>query len=535
MFKTLLKINFAAYGKMFAGKKSAKPSKSKMLLYAVLFAYVFGMFVWTYYQLFEAFAPILHEMGYGWLYFVYVEIMAFALMCIFSIFASKTQLYEARDNDLLLSLPIKPSMILLSRMTTLLIINLLFGLLVMIPSGLAWYGQVAFSPIALASFVLIGLCLSLFALAVSSLFGWLLAAVSAKVRKKSLFETALSIIFLAAYFVFFARLNSILNNLIANAADIAESMSSFALLYWIGNACSNGDVLDLLLTVLCTLLPFAAVYALLSASFIKTATAKRGTAKVKYVDKGLKTSSVDAALRKKEWSMFLSNSSYIVNCGLGALFILAAAVALLVYREEISVLSGMLRNADPIYGELMLPICMLVIGCFGSISVPTIASISLEGRSIWVLQTVPVKPQSIFKAKLSVSLWLYMPPVVLCVIALLLCLKAELWLTVLSAVFPLLMITLYCVMGLVLNLRHHNFNWQNPAEPIKRDAAVLIGMLIDFGTVIALAGGGWLLLYYAKLDAAAILAIFNALLVILIAALWHYLMGKASNRFSTLN
>ncbi len=529
MLKSLLKINFAAYGKMFADKKSKKPSKGKILLYAILFAYVFGIFVWTYYQLFEAFAPLLHEMGYGWLYFVYVDIMAFALMCIFSVFASKTTLYEAKDNDLLLSLPIKPSVILLSRMITLLIINLFFGMLVMIPAGLAWYKQIAFSPMALVGFILIALCLSLFALAISSLFGWLLAAVSAKVRRKSLFETVLSVIFLGAYFVFFAKLNGILNNLIKNAADIADSMSSFALLKWIGDASTDGAVLPLLLSVLCLVLPFAAVYAILSASFIKTATAKRGAAKVKYVDRGQKVSSPMNALRKKEWSLFLSNSVYIINCGLGALFILAAGIALLIYREDILVLTTMLLHADPVYGELMLPICMLVLGLLGSVSVPSIAAISLEGRSIWVIQTVPVKPQCVLRAKLEVSLWLYMLPLALCVVAVLLCFESEPLLMLLSALFPLLMQLLFCVMGLVLNLRHHNLNWQNPAEPIKRDAAVIIGMLCNFATVIAFGGGGWLLFYYADFGAIAIATIFDAVLVIAIALLYRYLMhGGAS-------
>lgn len=534
MLKSLLKINFAAYGKMFIGKNGKKISKAKIGLYALLFVYVFDVFIWTYYQLFDAFAPLLNVMGYGWLYFVYIFIMAFALMCIFSIFASKTQLFDAKDNDLLLSLPIKPSKILAARMMTLLIINLLFGLLVMVPAGLAWYGQIVFPPMALVSFILIGLCLSLFALAISSLFGWLLALASSKMRKKTLFETLLSIAFLAAYFVFFAKLNGILTDLIENADSIAESMSSVAILKWIGFACYGGDVLSLLMAILCLLLPFAAVYAILSASFIKTATAKRGAAKVKYVDKGQKVSSPMSALRKKEWRLFLSNSTYIINCGLGALFILAAGIALLIYHEDISILTAMLRHADPIYGELMLPICMIVVGLLSSVSVPSIAAVSLEGRSIWVVQTAPVKPQSVLRAKLEVSLWLYMPPLVLCVFGVLLCFEAGLWLTVLSVIFPLLLVPMYCLMGLAINLRHYNLNWQNPAEPVKRDASVIIGMLINFGTLIAFAGGGWLLLHNVGLDAVGIVAIFDAVLVIAIALLWRYIMGKGAKRFSQI-
>ena len=49
-------------------------------------------------------------------------------------FTAKAQLFEARDNELLLSMPIKPSAILASRMVSLLLLNLGFELLVAIPA-----------------------------------------------------------------------------------------------------------------------------------------------------------------------------------------------------------------------------------------------------------------------------------------------------------------------------------------------------------------------------------------------------------------
>lgn len=533
MLKSLLKIYFASYGKLFRGKTKAK-SAGKALLYALLLIYAFGIFIFTYYQIFKSFAPVLYGMGHGWLYFVYTDIMAFGLMCIFSVFASKTTLYEAKDNDLLLSMPIKPGTILLSRMVSLEIVNLVFGLIVMIPAAVAWYGQMPFTALSITGFVVTGLLLSLLALALSSIFGWLLAAASSKMRKKVLFETVLSVIFLVAYFAFFAQLNGIIQDLVNNADAISERLDSVFLFRWIGDACADGSVSSMLLAALCELLPFAVVYAILSATFIKTATAKKGAAKVKYVDRGQKVSSPMAALRKKEWRLFLSNSTYIINCGLGAIFILAAGVALLIYREDVSYFVEVLCVMAPEIGDYLLPLCMLIIGLLGSVSVPSIAAVSMEGRSLWLLQTVPVRPQIILRAKLGVSLWLYMPPVLLCVAALLLTVKAELVLTVLSALFPVLLVTLICVLGLVVNLRHPNLSWENPAQTIKRDPAVLIAMLLDFGIVAALGVGGWLLMDNG-MSARNIMIIFDAALVIADLVLLRYLNGAGAKRFASLS
>ena len=241
-----------------------------------------------------------------------------------------------------------------------------------------------------------------------------------------------------------------------------------------------------------------------------------------------------AALRKKEWRLFLSNSTYIINSGLGAIFILAAGVALLIYREDVSYFVEVLCVMAPEIGDYVLPLCMLIIGLLGSVSVPSIAAVSMEGHSLWLLQTVPVRPQSILRAKLGVSLWLYMPPVLLCVAALLLTVKAELVLTVLSALFPVLLVTLICVLGLVVNLRHPNLSWENPAQTIKRDPAVLIAMLLDFGIVAALGVGGWLLMDNG-MSARNIMIIFDAALVIADLVLLRYLNGAGAKRFASLS
>ena len=60
-------------------------------------------------------------------------------------------------------------------------------------------------------------------------------------RKKVLFETVLSVIFLVAYFAFFAQLNGIIQDLVNNADAISERLDSVFLFRWIGDACADGS------------------------------------------------------------------------------------------------------------------------------------------------------------------------------------------------------------------------------------------------------------------------------------------------------
>ena len=131
-------------------------------------------------------------MGVDWLFFSFAAVMCFGLMFIGSVFAAKAQLYEARDNDLLLSLPIKPSHILLSRLFMLLAINLILNVLVAIPALLVAVRDGLLAGWGYGAFALVFLLLPLLTLAVGALFAWVLSLITTRVQRKSLVTTVLS-------------------------------------------------------------------------------------------------------------------------------------------------------------------------------------------------------------------------------------------------------------------------------------------------------------------------------------------------------
>ena len=72
-----------------------------------------------------------------------------------TVFTAKAQLFEAKDNELLLSLPVRPRDILASRMVSLLLWNLLFGVLVAVPALLAWTQAARLPALGFVSFILL--------------------------------------------------------------------------------------------------------------------------------------------------------------------------------------------------------------------------------------------------------------------------------------------------------------------------------------------------------------------------------------------
>ena len=478
MLKTLLRVRMAALLAAFTGqsRKRKSQTKGKAAGYAILMLYCFCAFVFLFYTSFSQLAAAFFPAGLGWLYFAMFAIMAFALMFIGSVFTAKSQLFEAKDNELLLSMPVPPGMILLSRMAALLAMNFVLELVVALPVFVSWlqYGET--SGTGITAFVVIVLALPLFSLAVSCLFAWLVSLVTSHMRNTTAVTMVISVVFMLAYFLFCFRMNSYVTQLAANGAAIAGALGSAAPLVWLGRAAADGSLADLGLTLLWTVLPFVLAYVLLNRSFIRIVTTRRGQVKVRYEKKAMRASSQDAALYRRELARLTSSSGYMLNAGLGLVFELVLAVLAVVKRRE---LLGALTAIPELYAAaapILLLACMMVSGMVFF----TASSVSLEGKSYWIVRSMPVETKKVLQAKLSLSNSLAIAPALLMTLAAALALRLPAAETALLLACQLLFVLLTANVGLMEDLRHCNLDWINETQAAKQGAgaAVAAGVVV---------------------------------------------------------
>lgn len=481
MLKTLLRIQLLSFKTQLAmGKRGKAPSTTRLLGMAVLLIYAFGTFGFLFFENFSMLAGPFHEAGADWLYFSMALIMCFGLMFVGSIFTAKAQLYEARDNDLLLSLPVPPRDILLSRLVLLWLLTMFFGLLVSVPVLLAWQAEVGFAGAQLAVFLLLFvLLLPLFSLTMSALFGWLVHLATARVGKKSLVTVVLSLAFLGAYMYVVTQMNVLVQKLAQSADAAARKLGAIAPLYAAG-VCVAGARIDLLLLLAAVVLAlFAVMIFLLSRTFIKTATDRRSGAKKKYVERSTAALTPQRALLQREWRRFLASPAYILNCGFGSLLLLIGAVVLVVESGKIAPLLQMEG-----LGEL-LPWLFILGLCFtGGMSMITAASVSLEGKSLWVVRSLPVDTRDVLRAKLRLHELVTIPPVLLCVLAAALILRPALPMLLCLVLIPPVFSLFGGMLGLAENLRHPNLDWINETQAVKSGTAILLTMLLVWGAIV---------------------------------------------------
>lgn len=481
MLKVLTRVRLEVLKSWLTGSSRMKKAQSKWKLvgFALLMLYVLWAIGFLFWTIFSGLAEPFHMLQMDWLYFAMVASMSFALMFVGSIFTAKAQLYEAKDNDLLLSMPIKPSYILISRLFMLWIITLVLGLITAAPALFAWLKVTPLSGVGLASYLIIFvLALPLFSLAVSALFGWLLSVVSSRLGGKSLVTVVLSMLFLGAYMYVAFRMNTLVGQLAQNPDGAANALGAVVILQWVGQACGAGDIGALLKVSVLLLAVFGLAYVILERTFLKTATNKRGGVKKKYVAKEEKASTPGKALLNREFQRFLSSSAYILNCGLGAFMALIGAVALAIKGPDLLDLMG--------YSGLgpMLQLLLIAGLCFmAAMVLITAPSISLEGKNLWIAQSLPVESAQVLKAKLLLHNLIGVPPLLLCSCVGVFVFRPEPVIALCFIALPAVFCVFVGQLGLIENLRHPSFDWMNETQAVKSGISVLLTMLISWGVM----------------------------------------------------
>ena len=208
MLKLLVKKQLAEIFRsyFYDAKKNKARSKGVTAAYFILFALLMvvvigGMFT----ALSLALCGSLAAVGVDWLYFTIMALLAVLLGAFGSVFNTFSGLYLAKDNDLLLSLPIPVGAIMGARLMSVYLMGLLYSAVVIVPAVIVYWVAVAATPTVLCGGVLLVVLISVFVLTVSCALGWLVAKLSLKLRHKSLITVILSLAFLGGYYFFYFK------------------------------------------------------------------------------------------------------------------------------------------------------------------------------------------------------------------------------------------------------------------------------------------------------------------------------------------
>ena len=476
MLKVLLKKQIAEVFRsyFYDAKKNRMRSKKAIAAWIIFFLVVMiGLLGGIFTGLSLSVCETLAQLDMGWLYFLLMGGIAVMLGAFGSVFNTYSGLYLAKDNDLLLSLPIPVRTIMTARLLNVWLMGSMYSAVVLVPALAVYWVKAGASVSRIICGLLLLVIVTVIVLLLSCVLGWVVAKISVRLKNRSFITVFISLFFVGAYYFFYFKANGFIREFLLNAVSYGEKIKGAARGLYLFGRIGEGDWLAAGIFTAGAGILFLLVWQVMSRTFLSIAAAGGKTGKTRYVEKQVRQKSVSGALLAKEFARFTSSAGYMLN-----------------------------------------------------------SSVSLEGKSIWIPQSLPVTPKAVLRAKTAMHLILTGIPVLFAAICAAVVVPASVPVRLLLCLTALVYTAFSALFNMVLGVRMPILNWTNETGPIKQSGAVVAAMFGGWGFGIVM-GGLYMLIGY-RIGAVVYLLLCILLFGAAALAMLHWLDTKGAEEFAAL-
>lgn len=473
--KQLYEINRS----LFVDQKTNKRrSTGAIILFVAMMAVIPIFFA----ALFLALALMICEpfasVGLGWFYFTIMSGAAILLGVFGSVFNTFASMYLAKDNDLLLSLPIPVKDVLIARLLGVLAMSFYYSAPATITSAIVYMVLGSPSALGVIGSLLLVPFVTLIVFMLSCGLGFIVAKLSQKLKNKGFLSALIMLAFFGLYYLFYFKASEVIQQIVANGEAVASGVKIYAYPFYAMGKVGEGNPIAIVCFTAAVLVLLGLVWWLLSKSFLKIITNGGKSKKVMFVGKISKQCSPEKAFFKKELRKYLSSANYMLNTSIGSIFMLLVSVAIIIYAPTIREIiapsaEGNGINLPRIMSVMSLGIAMLL-SANNFISAP---SISLEGKTLWLLKSLPIRPKTAFSAKSALHFAITAPFTLLASIVLSVVLRLSPLSAIICVLAALAFVLLCGRSGVIINLAFPNVKWTNETIAVKQGLSVLFSML----------------------------------------------------------
>jgi len=513
-------------------KDSRKRNSMLVTIVAVIFCMIMG-------------AGYCAGMAYGYAYIGLAGLIPGIALVISSIvtlfytmFSANGELFGFKDYELVMSLPIPVRTIINSRLINMYIWNTFFTLLVMVPMGII-YALFAVPPVGFYIIWIAGIFLaSLIPTVAAALIGAVITAVSSKFRYPSAISTILSILAVILLLVFSTA--STVNNagpgklFDAETGNINEEAFT-AIAPAISNtlnrlypparlfteAATGGNIIAFLLFMMISIGFYALFVLVLSSKYRQIRTALTShRSRADYRLETLQQGSMLFALYRKTIMRILKSTICATNLLIGCILALLFAAAMTIVGPE-KVLGSLQIGSMQIseFTNTMKSIAYYIIAAMICMTNTAAVSLALEGKSIWIIKSLPIPPKTLYDSYLMTNLTFTVPTSVICSVLFCVSLKTSFTETIIMVLTPLAFALFTATAGIFIGNRMAYYNWQDETQLVKQSMMSFLGVMGGFALTFLcglIANTGIL-----PISANMITLIFNILLLILAALIYR--------------
>lgn len=499
--------------------KSKKNKKSNNLLVAVLLMLVFMFSIFSNVNnLFQKVA----EYHLQSLLLVLFSFMTSLMVIIEGVYKTGPLIFNCRDDQLLLSLPIDRKLVLFVRIFKFYVFELIFNSLFMIPimaDYVLWADNVN-STFYLTSVIMLFI-MPIIPIIISCIIGLITSSLSSKFKFKNLTQILLSMIFLLGILFVTMNLESIFEYFVMNSnslSDILKKIYYPAAVYL--DLINDFNLFELIKFILINILIYILGILILNKYYFKINSGLKrvvSNKKVNVEDLNIKQNSKNNSLIKKELNIFFKTPVFIVNAGFSLVLFIVMSIMLCIkfdgFMNTLVSTKDFVFLKDLLVSNVPLIILLLVIMASFMTSI-TSSLISLEGKNISLLKSLPLKTKDILLSKIKACLILTTPVLFIGDIIMIIRFKIgiipSIFILILSVLLPL---TSHFI-GILINLKYPKLDFENSAEVVKQSMSSFISVMI-----------GMLLLILNYVLIFSTIDIFNYNIILLLITIFYLLLN----------
>ena len=401
-------------------------------------------------------------------------------------YKAQGMLFDCKDNDMLLSMPLNKKTIFFVRMFKFYLFQLMYDSLFILPAFIIYaYFESPGINFYLMSLVML-ILLPIIPLIVASFIGYIIKLISVNFKKSKNVQTIISMLLLISIFYFSFNMESLVNNIVNKANVINDVITK---IYYPINLylslINKFDVLKLLKLILINIVPFI-IFIYLGSIYYFKIIFKSKKSDIKKSNRALtfKRKNVIFSLTKKEMKTYFGIPVYIVNTLFGMVLMIILTILLCTNVDKFI---SLLQSSSDIVITLNLinkyaPIFFMEMILFtGFMTQITCSSISLEGKTFNILKSYPINEKKIFISKVLFSLFLTIPIILLCSLIFLINYKVKSIYIIYILLFSFLTPLFSALLGLFINLKYPKLKWNNETEVVKQSTSTMICTFTGMG------------------------------------------------------
>lgn len=468
----LIKYNFLKLISIFQGKKTNRKSTSVGLGLLILAGLgILAVYSAQAYSMYYGFSQI----GISQVCLFHASLIAFCVLIILSVMRAGTS-NTNRDLDLLLSLPIKKPLIVISKSLGLYFLDFAISFLAIMPFSVLFMVFEGFNLTLLICSIILVILLPLFSVGLSYIFQFIISFIFNKTKFANLLKAIVIVAIFAAAFVLMITKTSVYGTLAPdnlNAFFESDFISNMLMQFMLGQSFSA-----ILFVLAFTIITFAIGVILYSVTLGKSTSGyKSKSTELKFTNR----KSVFFSMYKKELKAYSESIAFISNTIIGPILILVLAIAITIFGGYEAIVA---KLGIPIIPEIFLGIIIIFMLFASAMTAISCSTISLEGNNFWILKSSPIKERQILIPKALLQLTIILPAILVASIIFLISLK----LTIFQFIFLLGTVIIFNVAlafgGLLINLTFPKMQWESDTAVIKQSLATLLTML--FGIILAI-------------------------------------------------